>query len=138
MRRALAALGVTTLALTGAVAGLAPSQAITGTYSVDDDHWSWSEGVYGLHGFLQDEVTPSTALLLSHQHPDDREGVYEVLDTAMRAATPFSCYHRVIDRLGQRRMRTRQAIGESSWASSTMTWPKVHVRSSAARSAAEA
>ena len=37
MRRALAALGVTTLALTGSVAGLAPSQAITGTYTVDDE-----------------------------------------------------------------------------------------------------
>lgn len=37
MRRALAAIGVTTLALTGALAGLAPSQAITGTYTVDDE-----------------------------------------------------------------------------------------------------
>ena len=38
MRRALAALGVTTLALTGSVAGLAPSQAITGNYQVDEEH----------------------------------------------------------------------------------------------------
>lgn len=37
MRRALAALGVTALALTGAVAGPAPSQAITGTSTVDDE-----------------------------------------------------------------------------------------------------
>ena len=70
------------------------------TYSVRDDHWSWSDGMYSLHGFPNGEVTPSTALLLSHQHPDDRTGVYEVLDHAMLAATPFSCYHRVIDRHG--------------------------------------
>ena len=41
----------------------------------------------------------------------------------------------VIDRLGQRRISTRQAIGDSSWASSTMTWPNAHSRSRRARSA---
>ena len=34
------------------------------TYSVSDDHWSWSDGMYSLHGFRNGEVTPSTALLL--------------------------------------------------------------------------
>lgn len=70
------------------------------TYSVDDDHWTWSDGMYSLHGFLSSEVKPSTELLLAHQHPDDRADVFDVLDTAMQAATPFSCYHRVIDRHG--------------------------------------
>jgi hypothetical protein len=71
------------------------------TYSVVDDHWSWSEGMYLLHGFELGEVTPSTGLLLEHQHGDDRAGVYEVLDTAVQVATPFSCYHRVIDCRGR-------------------------------------
>ena len=71
------------------------------TYSVVGDHWSWSTGMYALHGLQPGEVTPSTRLLLEHQHPDDRAGVYEVLDTAVRAATPFSCHHRVIDRQGR-------------------------------------
>jgi PAS domain-containing protein len=71
------------------------------TYSVVDDHWSWSEGMYNLLGFESGEIIPSTGLLVEHQHPDDRAGVYEVLDTAVGAATPFSCYHRVIDRRGQ-------------------------------------
>ena len=71
------------------------------TYSVVGDHWSWSDGMYALHGWGRDEVLPSTALLLAHLHPDDRSGVYETLDIAMRAATPFTCYHRVIDRHGQ-------------------------------------
>src|SRR4029453_483085 len=42
----------------------------------------------------------------------------------------------VIDRLGQRRISSRQAIGDSSCASSTITCPKTQVRSAAARSAA--
>ena len=71
------------------------------TYSLVGDHWSWSDGMYSLHGFERGDVTPSTAVLLAHLHPDDRTGVYEVLDNAMRAATPFTCYHRVIDRDGQ-------------------------------------
>jgi hypothetical protein len=71
------------------------------TYGVADDHWSWSEGMYALHGFTAGEVPPSTQLLLQHQHPDDRGGVYDVLDTAIKAATPFSCYHRIVDRHGR-------------------------------------
>ena len=71
------------------------------TYSVVGDHWSWSDGMYALHGVQREDVTPSTALLLAHLHPDDRSGVYEALDNAMRAATPFTCYHRVIDRHGR-------------------------------------
>ena len=39
----------------------------------------------------------------------------------------------VMDRLGQRRISRRQAIGESSCASSTMTWPNAQLRSAAAR-----
>lgn len=53
MRRALAALGVTTLALTGSVAGLAPSQAITGNYTVDDER-----GYVALLVFFTDPVEP--------------------------------------------------------------------------------
>ena len=71
------------------------------TYSVVGDHWAWSDGMYTLHGLQRGDVTPSTAILLAHLHPDDRAGVYEALDHAMGAATPFACYHRVIDRHGQ-------------------------------------
>ena len=41
----------------------------------------------------------------------------------------------VIDRLGQRRISSRHAIGDSSCASSTITWPNAQVRSAAARCA---
>ena len=71
------------------------------TYSLVGDHWSWSDGMYSLHGCSGTTSRPAPPLLLAHLHPDDRSGVYEVLDNAMRAATPFTCYHRVIDRHGQ-------------------------------------
>jgi len=70
------------------------------TYSVTDDHWSWSPGIYALHGYTPDDVAPSTELLLKHKHPDDRSRAYEVLETAVRDGRPFSCYHRIIDRRG--------------------------------------
>jgi hypothetical protein len=41
----------------------------------------------------------------------------------------------VIERLGLRRISMRQAIGDSSWASSTITWPNTQDRSWLARSA---
>ena len=41
----------------------------------------------------------------------------------------------VMERLGQRRISIRQAISDSSCASSTTMWPNAQVRSSAARSA---
>lgn len=68
------------------------------TYSVSDDHWSWSPGIYELHGYAPDDVMPSTELLLQHKHPDDRTRAYEVLENAVRDGRPFSCYHRIIDR----------------------------------------
>ena len=56
-----------------------------------------------------------------------------------RAPAPFEVCARspttVIDRDGQRRATARHAIGESSCASSTTTWPYAQSRSPAARSA---
>jgi hypothetical protein len=71
------------------------------TYNVLDDRWSWSEGMYLIHGYEADEVFPSTELLLEHEHPEDRPGVQEALDIAARTGALFSCYHRIIARLGR-------------------------------------
>jgi len=68
------------------------------TYTVSDDHWSWSDGIYALHGFEPGEMPATTDTLLRHQHPDDRTRACEVLETAVRSGRPFSCYHRIIDR----------------------------------------
>lgn len=67
------------------------------TYTVDDDSWIWSGGVYRLHGFNPDEIPATTEAMLAHKHPDDRARAYEVLENAVRDGKPFSCYHRIID-----------------------------------------
>lgn len=67
------------------------------TYIVDDDHWSWSDGMYELHGYEPYAVTPTTELVLHHKHPDDASRAFEVLETAVSNAQPFSCYHRIIN-----------------------------------------
>lgn len=68
------------------------------TYTVADGSWTWSDGVYALHGFAPREIPATTDVLLRHKHPDDRTRAFEVLETAVQDGEPFSCYHRIIDR----------------------------------------
>ncbi len=67
------------------------------TYTVADDHWSWSDGLYQLHGYAPHAVPATTELVLRHKHPDDATRAFEVLETAIKDARPFSCYHRIVD-----------------------------------------
>lgn len=67
------------------------------TYTVPDDHWSWSDGLYELHGYAPQSVPATTELVLRHKHPDDVARAFDVLETAIEDALPFSCYHRIID-----------------------------------------
>jgi hypothetical protein len=68
------------------------------TYTVADGGWSWTDGIYLLHGYAPREVPASTEVFLSHKHPEDRARAAQVLDDAIRDGRPFSCYHRIIDR----------------------------------------
>lgn len=76
------------------------------TYTVADGSWSWSDEVYALHGYAPREVPATTAMLLSHKHPDDRARTYEVMEKALSDGEPFSCYHRIVDR----HQRTRSVL----------------------------
>jgi hypothetical protein len=67
------------------------------TYVVGEDRWSWSAGVYALHGYEPDSVAVTSELMLQHKHPDDMPRAFEVLQTAIQDGRPFACYHRVID-----------------------------------------
>jgi ANTAR domain/PAS fold len=82
------------------------------TYTVDDDHWSWSDGMYALHGFEPGEVPATTEVMLAHKHPDDRARTFGVLEAAIAEGGPFSCYHRVIDK--GRRVRSVLAVGRAT------------------------
>ncbi|WP_197694297.1 PAS and ANTAR domain-containing protein [Mycobacterium sp. 852002-40037_SCH5390672] len=59
--------------------------------------WEWSDEVAKMHGYEAGEVEPTTELLLSHKHPDDRAHVQELLDYALRSEESFSSRHRFID-----------------------------------------
>jgi hypothetical protein len=78
-------------------------------YTVASDEWTWSVGVYAMHGYAPDEIAVSTEVLLGHKHPDDRSRALEVLETALEDGRPFSCYHRIIDR--NNRVRSVLSVG---------------------------
>jgi PAS domain S-box-containing protein len=69
-------------------------------FYLDGQRWEWSENVERLHGYEPGTVTPTTELLLSHKHPDDRPQVAGVLDRVAHGE-PFSSRHRIIDTAGR-------------------------------------
>ncbi len=62
--------------------------------------WEWSDEVARMHGYEPGSVVPTTQLLLSHKHPDDRAHVQDVLDYALHSGESFSSRHRFLDTAG--------------------------------------
>ncbi|WUD70177.1 PAS and ANTAR domain-containing protein [Nocardia sp. NBC_00508] len=65
-----------------------------------DQRWEWSDEVALMHGYQPGTVTPTTELLLTHKHPDDRAAVASALARSIEDAEPFSSRHRIIDTTG--------------------------------------
>ncbi|WP_307796074.1 PAS and ANTAR domain-containing protein [Amycolatopsis sp. 195334CR] len=65
-----------------------------------DQRWEWSDEVALLHGYEPGTVHPTTELLLSHKHPDDRAAVAGTLAAAVRDGTAFCSRHRILDTQG--------------------------------------
>jgi len=63
--------------------------------------WEWSDEVARMHGYEPGSVVPTTKLLLSHKHPDDRAHVQDLLDYALKSGEPFSSRHRFVDTEGK-------------------------------------
>lgn len=63
--------------------------------------WEWSDEVARMHGYEPGSVVPTTKLLLSHKHPDDRAHVQDLLDYALKSGEPFSSRHRFVDTEGR-------------------------------------
>lgn len=61
-----------------------------------DQRWVWSDAVARMHGYQPGQVQPTTELLLSHKHPDDRAKVAELLQQVQKGGL-FSSRHRIID-----------------------------------------
>jgi PAS domain S-box-containing protein len=84
-----------------ALAGGAPQRAGWFRFYFADQRWEWSEQVQRLHGYEPGSVTPTTELVLSHKHPDDRGQVAATIDQILDTHQPFSTRHRIIDTDGQ-------------------------------------
>ena len=65
-----------------------------------DQRWEWSDEVAMMHGYEPGAVVPTTKLLLSHKHPDDRAHVQDLLDYALQSGESFSSRHRFVDTAG--------------------------------------
>jgi hypothetical protein len=63
--------------------------------------WEWSDEVAIMHGYEPGSVVPTTELLLSHKHPEDRDHVQDLLDRALHSKSSFSSRHRFIDTAGK-------------------------------------
>jgi PAS domain S-box-containing protein len=76
-----------------------------GRYRLDlaTGQWAWSDEVYVMHGFDPGQIVPTTPLMLSHKHPDDRARVDGVLRRASETGQPFSSVHRIRDAHGKTR-----------------------------------
>jgi hypothetical protein len=83
-----------------------------GRYRLDltTGRWAWSDEVFLMHGFQPGEVVPTTELMLSHKHPEDRARVDGVLRTAAETGEPFSSVHRIYDAKGA--IRTLAVTGQ--------------------------
>jgi ANTAR domain/PAS fold len=83
-----------------ALAGGAPQQVGWFRFYFDEQRWEWSEQVQRMHGYEPGSVTPTTELVLSHQHSDDRGQVAATIDDIVNTRKPFSARHRIVDTSG--------------------------------------
>jgi hypothetical protein len=86
--------------LAEAVAGISGStleQVGRFGYDAPNDAWTWSDEIFVMHGFGPREVVPTTALMLAHQHPDDRTTTVTAVLETMRTGRPFASRHRIVD-----------------------------------------
>jgi hypothetical protein len=54
-----------------------------------------------MHGYDPGTVTPTTELVLSHKHPDDKPTVAQLIEQVRQFGIPFSSRHRIIDTAGK-------------------------------------
>ncbi len=66
-----------------------------------DERWEWSDAVARMHGYAPATVQPTTALVLSHKHPDDAAKVTTLIEAMAGQGLPFSSRHRIIDTAGR-------------------------------------
>jgi len=91
-------------------AAVAPLRVGAFRFYFDDQRWEWSEQVQRMHGYQPGAVTPTTELVLSHKHPEDRDQIAQTIDTIRRTGQPLSSRHRIIDTSGK--VRSVVVVGD--------------------------
>lgn len=87
-----------TEAVEQALAGGAPQQVGWYRFFFDDQRWEWSEEVQRMHGYKPGTMIPTTELVLSHKHPEDRPRVAAGIDDMVNHRRGvFSTRHRIVD-----------------------------------------
>ncbi len=89
-----------TAAVERALAGGIPQRAGWFRFYFEDQRWEWSDQVHRMHGYEPGTVTPTTELVLSHKHPDDRDRVAQGIDDMIKRRRAFSTRHRIVDTRG--------------------------------------
>lgn len=82
------------------IAVVAPQRMGWFRFYFDDHRWEWSEQVQRLHGYQPGTVVPTTELVLSHKHPEDRDQVAATIDSITHTRGALSSRHRIIDANG--------------------------------------
>ena len=70
-------------------------------FTYDDEQWEWSPEAAQLHGYPAEPMRPTTALVLSHKHPDDHTRMAAALEHVRRTRAPISTRHRIVDVQGR-------------------------------------
>jgi len=78
-------------------------------YDIADDLWRWSEGMYRVHGLEPGAVVPTTALMLAHKHPDDRDASELMFKQVVQDGEHFIQRHQIFDFSGD--LHTVVAVG---------------------------
>lgn len=98
------------LALAGQDEQTAPAALGRFRYDSLTETWWWSAEMFEIHGLCEGEVVPTTELILSLKHPDDRLAVEATLRCAIEAGKPFTQPHRVVTADGS--VRHVLSVGE--------------------------
>jgi hypothetical protein len=85
----------------------------TGRFAHDllHDTWTWSPGVFRIHGFEPGQVVPSTELMRAHVYADDQEAARVVTDDPGTDSSFSGCY-RIVD--ARRDLRHVVVVGHTT------------------------
>lgn len=70
-------------------------------FLIADQRWEWSDEVALMHGYEPGTVVPTTELVLSHKHPEDKPAVAALINNVVQIGQPFSSRHRIVDTSGR-------------------------------------